>query len=124
MHIVKQVFLKFGIVIVLMAIIGLGGWTWFTLTYNYSDGERAGYIQKFSRKGWVCKTWEGEMSMINYPGAAPEIFRFSVREDKMAKDIEAIVGKRVALHYEQHVNVPTNCFGETEYFITSLRVIE
>ncbi|MEK7758956.1 MAG: hypothetical protein AAB304_05050 [Pseudomonadota bacterium] len=124
MHIVKQVFLKFGIVIVLMAIIGLGGWTWFTLSYNYSDGERAGYIQKFSRKGWVCKTWEGEMSMINYTGAAPEIFRFSVREDKMAKDIEAIVGKRVALHYEQHVNVPTNCFGETEYFITSLRVIE
>ena len=124
MQIVKQVFLKIAIVIMLMAVLGLGGWTWFTLTYNYSDGERAGYIQKFSHKGWVCKTWEGEMSMINYPGAAPEIFRFSVRDDKTAKAIEAVVGKRVALHYEQHINVPTSCFGETEYFITGLRVIE
>ena len=120
----KQVALKSGVIIVLTVILGFGAWTWFTLTYNYSDGERAGYIQKFSHKGWVCKTWEGEMSMINYPGAAPEIFRFSVRDDKMAKQIEAVVGKRVALHYEQHINVPTSCFGETEYFVTGLRVIE
>jgi hypothetical protein len=124
MHILKQVFLKIGVVIVLMAVLGFGGWAWFTLTYNYSDGERAGYIQKLSHKGWLCKTWEGELSMINYPGAAPEIFRFSVRDDKMAKDIEAVVGKRVALRYEQHINVPTSCFGETEYFVTGLRVIE
>jgi len=120
----KQVALKSAVIIILTVILGFGAWTWLTLTYDYSDGERAGYIQKFSHKGWVCKTWEGEMSMINYPGAAPEIFRFSVRDDKMAKQIEAVVGKRVALHYEQHINVPTSCFGETEYFITGLRVIE
>jgi hypothetical protein len=124
MQIVKQVFLKIAIVVILMAMFGFAGWTWFTLTYNYSDGERAGYVQKLSRKGWVCKTWEGELSMINYPGAAPEIFHFSVRDEKMAKEIEAVVGKRVALSYEQHINVPTSCFGETEYFITGLRVIE
>lgn len=124
MQIVKQVFLKISIVVTLMAVLGFGGWTWFTLAYNYSDGERAGYIQKLSRKGWVCKTWEGELSMINYPGAAPEIFHFSVRDARIAKDIEAVVGKRVALSYEQHINVPTSCFGETEYFITGLRVIE
>jgi len=124
MRIVKQVFLKIAIVVILMAMLGFVGWTWFTLTYNYSDGERAGYIQKLSRKGWVCKTWEGQLSMINYPGAAPEIFHFSVRDEKMAKEIEAVVGKRVALSYEQHINVPTSCFGETEYFITGLRVIE
>jgi len=124
MRIVKQVFLKIAIVVILMVMLGFAGWTWFTLTYNYSDGERAGYVQKLSRKGWVCKTWEGELSMINYPGAAPEIFHFSVRDEKMAKDIEAVVGKRVALSYEQHINVPTSCFGETEYFITGLRVIE
>jgi len=124
MQIVKQVFLKIAIVVILMVMLGFAGWTWFTLTYNYSDGERAGYVQKLSRKGWVCKTWEGELSMINYPGAAPEIFHFSVRDEKMAKDIEAVVGKRVALSYEQHINVPTSCFGETEYFITGLRVIE
>jgi len=124
MHILKQVFLKIGVVIVLMAVLGFGGWTWFTLTYNYSDGERAGYIQKFSHKGWLCKTWEGELSMINYPGAAPEIFHFSVRDDKTAKDIQTAVGKRVSLHYEQHINVPSSCFGESEYFVTGLRVIE
>jgi len=124
MPILKQVVIKIIAIIVLMAVLGFGGWTWFTLTYNYSDGERAGYIQKFSRKGWVCKTWEGEMSMINYPGAAPEIFKFSVRDALTAASIEAVVGKRVALHYEQHLNVPSSCFGETEYFITGLRVIE
>ena len=120
----QQVALKSAVIIILVAVLGFGVWTWFTLTYDYSDGERAGYIQKFSHKGWVCKTWEGEMSMINYPGAAPEIFRFSVRDEKMAKQIEAVVGKRVALHYEQHINVPSSCFGETEYFVTGLRVIE
>lgn len=124
MQIVKQVFLKIVIAIVLMAVLGFGGWTWFTLSYDYSEGERAGYIQKLSSKGWLCKTWEGEMSMINYPGAAPEIFHFSVRDDKTAKAIEAVVGKRVALHYEQHINVPSRCFGETEYFITGVKAIE
>ena len=124
MQIVKQAFLKIAMVVVPMAVLGFGGWTWFTLAYNYSDGERAGYIQKLSRKGWVCKTWEGGLSMINYPGAAPEFFHFSVRDAKTAKTIEAVVGKRVALSYEQHVHVPTRCFGETEYFITGLRVIE
>lgn len=124
MHVVKLIFLKIAIVVILMAMLGLGGWTWFSLTYNYSDGERAGYVQKLSRKGWVCKTREGELSMINYPGAAPEIFHFSVRDARMAADIDAVVGKRVALRYAQHVNVPTSCFGDTEYFITGLRVIE
>jgi hypothetical protein len=124
MHIVKQIILKFVLVILLMAVLGIGGWTWFSLTYDYSDGERAGYIQKFSRKGWLCKTWEGELSMINYPGAAPEIFRFSVRDATIAKEIEAVVGKRVALRYAQHINVPSNCFGDTEYFIIGLRLIE
>jgi hypothetical protein len=124
MHILKKVFLKIGIIIVLMAVLGFGGWTWFTLTYNYSDGERAGYVQKFSRKGWVCKTWEGELALVNLPGAMPEIFQFSVRDAKIAADIEAAVGKRVALRYEQHINVPTRCFGETEYFVTGLRIID
>lgn len=124
MHIAKQIALKIGLLAVAMAVLGIGGWTWFTLTYDYADGERAGYVQKFSRKGWVCKTWEGELSMINYPGASPETFRFSVREDKVAREIQAAVGKRVSLHYEQHINVPTSCFGETEYFVTGLRAVD
>jgi hypothetical protein len=124
MHVVKQVVIKISSVIVLMAVLGFGGWIWFTLSYNYSDGERAGYVQKFSHKGWICKTWEGELALVNLPGAMPEIFHFSVRDDAMAKRIQQSVGKRVALSYEQHINVPTSCFGETEYYIVNLRVIE
>ena len=124
MNFVKQIILKIMLVLAAMAVIGIGGWTWFSLSYSYSDGERAGYVQKFSRKGWVCKTWEGELSMINYPGAAPEIFRFTVREDAVARQIEQAVGRRVALHYNQHINVPTSCFGDTEYYVTGLRVVD
>ena len=124
MNFVKQIILKIMLVLAAMAVIGIGGWTWFSLSYSYSDGERAGYVQKFSRKGWICKTWEGELSMINYPGAAPEIFRFTVREDAVARQIEQAVGRRVALHYNQHINVPTSCFGDTEYYVTGLRVVD
>jgi hypothetical protein len=124
MQIVKQVFLKIGIAVVLIAVLGLGGWTWFSLAYNYSDGERAGYVQKFSRKGWICKTWEGEQALVNLPGAMPEIFYFSVRDDGVAKRIQESVGKRVALSYEQHIGIPTTCFGDTQYFVVNVRVVE
>jgi len=124
MPILKQAVIKSGIVITLMAALILGGWTWATLTYDYSDGERAGYVQKFSRKGWICKTWEGEQALVNLPGAMPEIFYFSVRDDAVAKRIQQVVGKRVALTYEQHIGIPTSCFGDTQYFVTDIRVVE
>lgn len=110
--------------IVLVLVLGFAAWAWITLSYNYSVGERAGYVQKISLKGWLCKTWEGQLSMINYPGAAPELFEFSVRDQAVAKRVEASVGKRVALTYAQHIGVPSSCFGDTEYFITDVRVIE
>ena len=124
MQIVKQAFLRIGLAIVLIAVLGFGGWTWFALTYNYSDGERAGYVQKLSRKGWICKTWEGELALVNLPGAMPEIFHFSVRDDGVAKRIQQSVGKRVALSYEQHIGIPTTCFGDTQYFVVDIRVVE
>jgi hypothetical protein len=96
-------------------------WAGITLSYTYSSGERVGYVQKLSRKGWLCKTWEGELQMSNIPGSAPILFEFSVRNDSLARAIEAIAGERVALTYEQHVGVPTRCFGETEYFVTAVR---
>jgi len=112
------------LLIVLLLIAGAVLWTWFTLRYDYSDGERAGYVQKFSRKGWVCKTWEGELALVNLPGAMPEIFHFTVRDDAVAKRIQAAIGKRVALTYEQHIGVPTSCFGDTQYFIVDIRVVD
>lgn len=99
-------------------------YTVFTLNWSYSTGERAGYVQKFSEKGWLCKTWEGELAMVNVPGAMQERFEFSVRDDVVAQHLLGSMGKRVALTYEQHKGVPTDCFGETEYFVTAVKVLE
>lgn len=114
--------LVFGLV-ALMVVVGAGFalYTWITLSYSYSEGDRVGFVQKFSRKGWVCKTWEGELQMIvALPGATPQIFPFSVRDAAVSEQINALMGKQVKLHYEQHVGVPSRCFGETEYFITKV----
>ncbi len=110
----------------LLLLVAAGGcalYVWAALSFSYSSGERAGYVQKFSRKGWVCKTWEGELAMVNLPGAMPEIFRFSVRDDAVAQSLNQSMGRRVALHYEQHRGVPTTCFGETEYFVTAVQQV-
>ena len=108
----------------LLLALGFAGYTWLTLNWSYSSGERAGYIQKFSQKGWLCKTWEGELAMVPVPGAIPEKFFFSVRDNALADRINRSMGKRINLHYEQHKGVPTRCFGETEYFVTDIKVVE
>jgi hypothetical protein len=97
---------------------------WLALTWSFSTGERVGYIQKLSRSGWICKTWEGEMAMVTMPGAIPDKFLFSIREDKVANRINQLAGKRVALVYEQHKGLPTSCFGDTEYFIVDARAVQ
>lgn len=103
----------------LAAVIVLFGlYTWFTLSWSYSEGERAGYLQKFSKKGWLCKTWEGEILLSSMPGAIPERFAFTVRDEAVVKQLQSAMGQRVQISYEQHVGVPTSCFGETEYFAT------
>lgn len=111
-----------GIILVPSAVFVL--YTWLTLTWSFSSGERTGYIQKLSKSGWVCKTWEGEMAMVTMPGAIPDKFLFSVRDDNVAKRINTFAGKRVSLVYEQHKGIPTSCFGETEYFIVDVKAIE
>lgn len=113
-----------GIVVVVAAIALFAGYTWVALHVSYSRGERAGYVQKFSEKGWLCKTWEGELQMVPVPGATPEKFLFSVRGEETALKMNKTVGKKVLVHYEQHKGVPSNCFGETEYFVTDVKVLE
>jgi hypothetical protein len=105
-----------GLIVLAMAIF-----TAFTLWYSYSDGERAGYVQKFSKKGWICKTWEGEMAMVTMPGTVAEKFLFTVRDDTVADQINATVGRRVVLTYEEHKWIPFSCFGDTGYFVTGVR---
>jgi hypothetical protein len=93
------------------------------LHLNYSDGRRAGILQKFSEKGWVCKTWEGELAMTTVPGVAPTLWTFSVRDAHAAEQVGAMVGRHVLLHYVEHRGIPTSCFGETQYFVDSVAVI-
>jgi hypothetical protein len=90
------------------------------LNWNYSAGERAGWLQKLSYKGFVCKTWEGELALVSLPGSSVEKFLFTVRDDAVANKLQAAMGKRVSLHYEEKVGLPTSCFGETRYFITGV----
>jgi hypothetical protein len=105
-------------------LLGLAGYTWLTLHWSYSTGERSGYVQKLSKKGYVCKTWEGEMAMVSMPGTLSEKFLFTIPDAGVAAKINTSVGKRVALQYEQHKWVPSSCFGDTEYFVTDVRVTE
>ena len=115
---------KLTVGLVVLIILGLAGFTWVTLHWSYSEGERAGYVQKLSRKGWLCKTWEGEMAMVTMPGTVAEKFPFTVREPAVAAKVNASVGKRMALRYEQHKWIPSSCFGDTEFFVTDVRVTE
>ncbi|HUL76999.1 MAG TPA: hypothetical protein VL691_07020 [Vicinamibacteria bacterium] len=105
------------ILALVLAVAVLALYLFVASRWSYSSGERAGYVQKFSRKGWVCKTWEGEIAMANLPGAMPSLFAFTVRDDAVAAQINAQLGARVVLKYEQHLGLPS-CFGETEYWVT------
>jgi len=99
-------------------------WIWLMMSWSYSSGERAGWVQKFSRKGWICKTWEGELALVTMPGTAQEKFLFTVRDDDVAAKINAVMGKRVSLRYEEKVGLPGSCFGDTRYWVNAVRAVE
>jgi len=111
------------LILILVPAVVIALWIWVALGYSYSNGQRAGYLQKISKKGWLCKTWEGEIAMTPLPGATPQYFSFTVRNDSLARVLEQNAGKQVSLTYDQHRGIPTSCFGETEYFVTAVRRI-
>jgi hypothetical protein len=102
----------------------IAGWLWFALSWSYSTGDRAGWVQKLSNKGWVCKTWEGELALVSLPGTTPEKFIFTIWDDAVAAEVTRVMGKRVNLHYEEKVGLPGSCFGDTRYYITKVTVSE
>ena len=104
--------------IIVAVALAVAGYFWVVFAWSYSTGERVGWVQKLSKKGWICKTWEGELTMISMPGAVPEKFPFTVRDDAVAEQINRLMGKRVAMHYEEKVGLPTSCFGDTRYYVT------
>jgi len=97
---------------------------WMALSFSYGTGERVGYVQKFSRKGWVCKTWEGELAIQTMPGVLPEKFYFSTRSEPIAERVNSNLGKLVRVKYDQHKFVPSSCFGDTEYFVAEVQLLE
>ena len=103
--------------------VGITLWATIALNWSYSSGKRTGYVQKMSRKGYICKTWEGTLYTDIARGFRSDSFSFTVRSDSLAHVIETLSGKRVAVDYEQHLYVPTSCFGDTEYFVTGVRVL-
>jgi hypothetical protein len=105
------------IIAAIVAVVAGAAYTWFTLSWSYSDDERAGLLQKFGRKGWLCKTYEGELAQYIVGGVAPQIWYFSVRDEATAEQLRKAVGEKVQLHYTQHRGVPSSCFAETEYFV-------
>ena len=108
----------------LLFVAGFALYTFATLSYSYSKGERVGFVQKLSQRGWLCKTNEGDLAMVNIVGQQAEIFHFSVRDDAVAKKIETFAGHKVALQYEEHKGVPSSCFGDTTYFVVDVSKAE
>ncbi|HUL91807.1 MAG TPA: hypothetical protein VLV56_05605 [Burkholderiales bacterium] len=105
-------------------ILAAAGYILVVSYWSYSSGERAGWVQKLSSKGWLCKTWEGEMAMVSMPGTTTEKFFFTVWDGEIAEQINKVMGKRVSLHYEEKVGIPTSCFGETRHYVTKVTVVE
>jgi len=120
----KKTLIKGVIFFVLLVVLVGTLWTWAALTYVYSKGDRSGFVQKFSKRGWVIKTWEGELAMVNLPGAMPEVFYFSVRDEAAVKKIKDHMGKRSVLSYEEHRGLPGRFFGDTSYFVVDSRPVE
>lgn len=119
----KKVF-KVALLLVLAIVVLSAGYLMIVLNWSYSKGERVGYIQKFSEKGWLCKTWEGELQMLPVPGAIPEKFLFSVRDKAVIGKLNLSMGKKISVTYEQHKGIPTTCFGESEYFVVDSKPLE
>jgi len=114
---------KWVLILLLVIVGGALLYTAAVLNFAYSSGERAGYVLKLSRKGWICKTWEGELQMLAIPGAMPEKFYFTVPDEKVAEQINQVLGKQVTLHYDEHVGIPSTCFGDTGYYVTGVEAI-
>ena len=114
-------FIKYFILLLFIPVGLFVLYIWAALTWTYSSGERAGYVQKLSEKGWICKTYEGELILVSMPGTQAEKFPFTVRSKKIADKINQTVGQRVRLIYEEHKGLPTTCFGETAYFVTDVQ---
>ena len=112
------------LVLILVLAGGITAWGWLTLKWSYAEGERAGVLQKFARKGWVCKTDEGELALYIVAGVAPQIWYFTVRDPAIVEQMYRNVGRDVQLHYTEHKGLPSACFGDTRYFVDRVTLVQ
>ena len=111
--------------LIIIVIIGLSViyWKYF---FTYSEGYRAGLLQKFSSKGTLFKTYEGEIILSSVQtttnmAIASEKFYFSVTKEDVARKIEKLQGESVVVHYtEKNGTLPWN--GESPYIVDSVTI--
>ena len=116
------------LLILLLVLIAGFGITYLIFNFTYSEGNRAGVLIKFSKKGYVFKTYEGELNiggLGNIPNTAQmnQIWDFSVRDNSVADSLMKLEGKKVSLHYRE---VLKNFVwdGDTKYFVDGIKQIE
>jgi hypothetical protein len=111
------------VIVIALPIIAITAWTAFSLNFYYSEGTRAGYLQKISKRGWLCKTWEGEIQLTAIPGSVPQVFSFTTRSDSVAAILTSMAGQAVSVHYREHKGIPTSCFGDTRYYVDGVQKV-
>jgi hypothetical protein len=121
----RRLWLKVGVPLVAVVIVGCALWVWVTLGFVYSSTQHTGYVENLSQRGWLCKTWEGELALTPTPALADtgktSNFRFTIRNDSVARALQLAAGQKVTLSIDEHRGVPTSCFGETENFVRGFR---
>jgi hypothetical protein len=121
----KRLFRKISIIAALVILLILGLFLYWKYFYTYSDGYRAGLLQKFSRKGTLFKTYEGEIILSSIKGnsnvaIASEKFLFSVTSDSLAASMDTLQGQNVIVHYRQK-NAPLFWRGDSPYIVDGVK---
>jgi len=114
---------------VLIVLIFFGAFALWTCSWTYSEGTRAGQLIKFSKKGIMFKTYEGELNMGGLrtgdakDGLEGNLWQFSVLDENIIKELENAEGKRVKLSYKERYKAMA-WQGDTNYFVVGVEVIE
>jgi len=115
-------------VTILVLTLGFGGYFFYNYGAVYSDGYRDGTLIKFSRKGYIFKTYEGELNQGGIANSAPgtalanQIWHFSVKDKAVAEKLNLLGGKIVRLHYKEYLK---NFFweGDTKYLVDGVEEV-
>jgi hypothetical protein len=122
----KRMIKKIGWLLAIVVVLFIGTLIYWNYFFTYSEGYRAGLLQKFSKKGAMFKTYEGEMILSSITSnqnvaLASEKFLFSVTDEKLASQLDTIQGQFVILHYTQK-NSKLPWRGESLYLVDAVKI--